>query len=195
MSSLTIEDPAFARRSDLDALRAVAMLLGIVLHASHVVLPVVLDRHGSSAEFRFRDRLLRHPRLPDAALLRHERLLQRDAAAPARPHGRWSSTGSSGCSSPCCWGWLPSSRPRSWISTVAMSSASGKPGGVVADRGGVGHLGGRGRGRPRRHRAAPGEWGGGQRPGRQIRRNSVAAGGGRRVARRPSSCSSGAART
>jgi surface polysaccharide O-acyltransferase-like enzyme len=34
MSSLTIEDPAFARRSDLDALRAVAMLLGIVLHGA-----------------------------------------------------------------------------------------------------------------------------------------------------------------
>jgi peptidoglycan/LPS O-acetylase OafA/YrhL len=31
---MSTENPAFARRSDLDALRAVAMLLGIVLHAS-----------------------------------------------------------------------------------------------------------------------------------------------------------------
>jgi membrane-bound acyltransferase YfiQ involved in biofilm formation len=47
MSSLTIDDPAFARRSDLDALRAVAMLLGIVLHASLSFFPlfwVVSDR-------------------------------------------------------------------------------------------------------------------------------------------------------
>src|SRR3954470_3740240 len=33
-SSMSTEDPALARRSDLDALRAGAMLLGIVLHAS-----------------------------------------------------------------------------------------------------------------------------------------------------------------
>ena len=39
MYSLTIEDPAFARRADLDAQRAVAMLLGIVLHASMSFVP------------------------------------------------------------------------------------------------------------------------------------------------------------
>ena len=31
---MNTENNAFARRSDLDALRAVAMLLGIVLHAT-----------------------------------------------------------------------------------------------------------------------------------------------------------------
>ncbi len=51
MSSRPIEDPAFARRSDLDALRAVAMLLGIVLHASMSFIPsfwVVADRQQNS---------------------------------------------------------------------------------------------------------------------------------------------------
>ncbi len=85
MSSLTIEDPTFARRSDLDALRACRHAAGDRPARLHVVRPVVLGRHGSSDESRFRDRLLRHPRLPDAALLRDERFLQCDAAAPARP--------------------------------------------------------------------------------------------------------------
>ena len=40
MSSPTIEDPVFARRSDLDALRAVAMVLGIGLHASLSFFPL-----------------------------------------------------------------------------------------------------------------------------------------------------------
>ena len=42
MSSRTIEDPALARRSDLDALRAVATLLGIVLHAALSFFPLLL---------------------------------------------------------------------------------------------------------------------------------------------------------
>jgi Acyltransferase family/Ankyrin repeats (3 copies) len=52
MSSLTVADPAFARRSDLDALRAVAMLLGIALHASmsfFSVAWVVTDRQQKPA--------------------------------------------------------------------------------------------------------------------------------------------------
>jgi peptidoglycan/LPS O-acetylase OafA/YrhL len=52
MSSLTIEDSAVSRRSDLDALRAVAMLLGIVLHASLSFFPftwVVTDRRQNPA--------------------------------------------------------------------------------------------------------------------------------------------------
>jgi peptidoglycan/LPS O-acetylase OafA/YrhL len=52
MSSLTIEDPVVTRRSDLDALRAVAMLLGIGLHASLSFFPlawVVTDRQQNSA--------------------------------------------------------------------------------------------------------------------------------------------------
>jgi peptidoglycan/LPS O-acetylase OafA/YrhL len=47
MSSMSTENPDFARRSDLDALRAVAMLLGIVLHAALSFFPsfwVVADR-------------------------------------------------------------------------------------------------------------------------------------------------------
>ncbi len=51
-SSLTAEDPAFARRSDLDALRAVAMLLGIVLHGSMSFFQmawVVADRRQNPA--------------------------------------------------------------------------------------------------------------------------------------------------
>jgi Acyltransferase family/Ankyrin repeats (3 copies) len=46
-SSMSTENPALARRSDLDALRACAMLLGIVLHASLSFFPsywVVADR-------------------------------------------------------------------------------------------------------------------------------------------------------
>ncbi len=45
------ETPAFARRSDLDALRAGAMLLGIVLHASLSFFPsywMVTDRQQNS---------------------------------------------------------------------------------------------------------------------------------------------------
>src|SRR6478609_1193028 len=48
---MNIENPALARRSDLDALRAGAMLLGIVLHASLSFFPsswMVLDRHQNS---------------------------------------------------------------------------------------------------------------------------------------------------
>jgi hypothetical protein len=38
---MSTENPALARRSDLDALRAGAMLLGIVLHASLSFFPGV----------------------------------------------------------------------------------------------------------------------------------------------------------
>src|SRR5262249_54518525 len=50
--SMSTETPAFARRSDLDALRAVAMLLGIVLHAALSFFPsfwVVSDSRQDSA--------------------------------------------------------------------------------------------------------------------------------------------------
>jgi peptidoglycan/LPS O-acetylase OafA/YrhL len=49
---MSTENPAFARRSDLDALRAVAMLLGIVLHASLSFFPsywMVTDRRQDNS--------------------------------------------------------------------------------------------------------------------------------------------------
>ena len=48
---MSTENPGLARRSDLDALRAGAMLLGIVLHASLSFFPsywIVADRHQSA---------------------------------------------------------------------------------------------------------------------------------------------------
>src|SRR4051812_48978941 len=51
-SSMNTENPALARRSDLDALRAGAMLLGIVLHASLSFFPMawlVTDSRTDSA--------------------------------------------------------------------------------------------------------------------------------------------------
>ena len=75
MSCMSNEYPALARRSDLDALRAGAMLLGISPARFSLVFPVTLGRHGSSAGSGFRDRLLGHPWIPDAAVFRHERFL------------------------------------------------------------------------------------------------------------------------
>ena len=177
MSSLTIEDPAFARRSDLDALRAVAMLLGIVLHASMSFVPsfwVVTDRQQNPA-FGIVFSAIHGFRMPlffvmsgfFSAMLLHRR-------------GRWSLVKHRffRVFLPLLLGMVTIVPATMWISHVAMSSASGKPGSVAAVRGGVGHLGGRRRGRPWRHRAVPGEWGCGQRPGRQIRLDAVAAGGG-----------------
>ena len=145
MSSMTTENPAFARRSDLDALRAVAMLLGIVLHASLSFFPsfwVVTDRRQDPA-FGIVFSAIHGFRMPlffvmsgfFSAMLLHRR-------------GRWSLVKHRffRVFLPLLLGMVTIVPATFWISTVAMSSASGKPGSCRAGRGGVGHLGGRGRG-------------------------------------------------
>ncbi len=128
-----------------------------------LVLPVILDRRGPPAGARFRRHLLGHPRLPDAALLRHERVLQRDAAPPAGPRVAGQA--------PVLPGVPPAAardghhRPGHqldlWRGDVVRLAEARRR---VDDPGRVGPLGSRARGRPRRHRAAPGQRGGGQRP-------------------------------
>jgi hypothetical protein len=135
MSSLTIEDPALARRSDLDALRAVAMLLGIVLHASLSFFPfpwVVTDRQQNPA-IGFVFSAIHGFRMPlffvmsgfFSAMLLHRR--GRRALVKHRFFRVFL---------PLLLGMVTIVPATFWISSVAMSSGSGKPVGV-APAGGV----------------------------------------------------------
>ncbi len=129
MSSPTIVDPAFARRSDLDALRAVAMLLGIVLHASMSFIPsfwIVTDRQVNPA-FGVVFTAIHGFRMPlffvmsgffGAMLLRHR---GRVALVKHRFFR---------VLLPLLLGMVTIVPATTWISAVAMSSASRKPGGA-----------------------------------------------------------------
>jgi hypothetical protein len=139
MSSLTIEDPAFARRSDLDALRAVAMLLGIVLHASMSFIPsfwVVADRRQNpgfgivfSAIHGFRMPLFFVMSGFFSVMLLHRR-------------GRWSLVKHRffRVFLPLLLGMVTIVPATMWVAHVAKSSASRKPGRVPADAGEVGAI-------------------------------------------------------
>ena len=190
---MNTENNAFARRSDLDALRAVAMLLGIVLHASLSFIPsfwIVTDRQQNpgfgivfSAIHGFRMPLFFVMSGFFSAMLLHRR-------------GRWSLVKHRffRVFLPLLLGMVTIVPATNWISYVAMSSASGKSGSVPQT--------GRGRtsGRPRtRETSSPssGTWRMGRRSTARAANSAQRHCCGRRwrVARRPSSCSSGAART
>ncbi len=193
MSSLTVADPAFSRRSDLDALRAVAMLLGIALHASMSFFPVawvVTDRQQNpalglvfSAIHGFRMPLFFVMSGYFSAMLLDRR-------------GRWSLVKHRFLRVflPLLLGMVTIVPVTFWISSVAMSSAPGKAASVAP-------AGGRrtsGRRRPRETSARlSGTW----RTARTSTAEAASTGQRRcngrrwRVARRSPSCSSVMART
>ena len=122
------EDPTIARRSDLDALRAGAMLLGIVLHASLSFFPsfwMVTDRRQDpgfgivfSAIHGFRMPLFFVMSGFFSAMLLHQR--GRRALVKHRFHRVFL---------PLLLGMVTIVPATNWISGVAISSASSKPGG------------------------------------------------------------------
>ncbi len=126
---MSTEDPAFARRSDLDALRAGAMLLGIVLHASLSFFPsfwMVTDRRQDpgfgivfSAIHGFRMPLFFVMSGFFSAMLLHRR--GRRSLVKHRFHRVFL---------PLLLGMVTIVPATNWISGVAMSSASSKPGGA-----------------------------------------------------------------
>ncbi len=126
---MSSENHAFARRSDLDALRAVAMLLGIVLHAALSFFPsfwVVTDRQQNPG-FGIVFSAIHGFRMPiffDMSGFFSAMLLQR--------RGRWSLVKHRffRVFLPLLLGMVTIVPATNWISVVAMSSASGKPGGV-----------------------------------------------------------------
>jgi hypothetical protein len=123
------ENPAFARRSDLDALRAGAMLLGIVLHASLSFFPsfwIVTDRRQDPG-FGIVFSAIHGFRMPVffvmsgffSALLLHRR--GRGSLVKHRFHRVFL---------PLLLGMVTIVPATNWISGVAISSASSKPGGA-----------------------------------------------------------------
>ncbi len=126
---MSSENHAFARRSDLDALRAVAMLLGIVLHAALSFFPsfwVVTDRQQNPG-FGIVFSAIHGFRMPIFFVMSgffSAMLLQR--------RGRWSLVKHRffRVFLPLLLGMVTIVPATNWISVVAMSSASGKPGGV-----------------------------------------------------------------
>ncbi len=129
MSSLTIEDPAFARRSDLDALRAFAMLLGIVLHASMSFIPsfwVVTDRQVNPA-FGIVFHAIHGFRMPLFFVMSgyfSAMLLRRRGRVALIKHRFFR------VFLPLLLGMVTIVPATMWISAVAMSSASRKAGGA-----------------------------------------------------------------
>ena len=126
---MSTQNHAFARRSDLDALRAVAMLLGIVLHASMSFIPsfwVVTDRQQNPG-FGIVFSTIHGFRMPlffvmsgfFSAMLLHRR--GRRALVKHRFFRVFL---------PLLLGMVTIVPATWWICYVAMSSASGKPGSV-----------------------------------------------------------------
>ena len=126
---MNTENPAFARRSDLDALRAVAMLLGIVLHAALSFFPsfwVVTDSRQDPA-FGIVFSAIHGFRMPlffvmsgfFSAMLLHRR--GRGSLVKHRFRRVFL---------PLLLGMVTIVPATNWISGVAMSSASRKPGGA-----------------------------------------------------------------
>ena len=132
---MSTENPAFARRSDLDALRAVAMLLGIVLHASLSFFPsfwIVTDRRQDPA-FGIVFSAIHGFRMPLFFVM--SGFFSAMLLAQARPRGAGQAPVPPGVPPLAGWGWSPSSRLTIGISTLAMSSASRKPGGAAPAEG------------------------------------------------------------
>jgi surface polysaccharide O-acyltransferase-like enzyme len=128
-SSMNTENPALARRSDLDALRAVAMLLGIVLHAALSFFPsfwVVADSRQNPT-FGFVVSAIHGFRMPlffvmsgfFSAMLLHRR--GRGSLVKHRFRRVFL---------PLLLGMVTIVPATNWISGVAMSSASRKPEGA-----------------------------------------------------------------
>ena len=139
---MSTENPAFARRSDLDALRAGAMLLGIVLHASLSFFPsywMVTDRRQNdgfgvvfSAIHGFRMPLFFVMSGFFSAMLLHRR--GRGALVKHRFHRVFL---------PLLAGMFTIVPLTIGVSTLAMSSASAEARRRGPGRGCVEHLGGR----------------------------------------------------
>ncbi len=130
---MSTENPALARRSDLDALRAVAMLLGIVLHAALAFFPaywMVKDSQQNSS-FRFLFWAIHGFRMPlffvmsgfFSAMLLHRR--GRGALVKHRFRRVFL---------PLLLGMVTIVPATAWISGVAMSSAQAKAGGASPTR-------------------------------------------------------------
>ncbi len=123
------ENPAFARRFDLDALRAGAMLLGIVLHGSLSFFPsfwMVADRRQDPV-FGIIFSAIHGFRMPLFFVMCgffSAMLLQRRGRASLVKH-RFQRV-----FLPLLLGMVTIVPATSWISGIAISSASGKPGGI-----------------------------------------------------------------
>src|SRR5271165_4798841 len=132
---MNTENHAVARRSDLDALRAVAMLLGIVLHASMSFIPsfwVVTDRQQNPG-FGIVFSAIHGFRMPLFFVMSgffSAMLLRRRGRRALVKHRFFR------VFLPLLLGMVTIVPATFWISSVAMSSGSGKPVGV-APAGGV----------------------------------------------------------